>query len=171
MIFRKLIVLAAWFMANAACFAEWEIVSVTTEPFTRESYNGPPEVRMHLSVRNTSDRDILVWGQTFAPDRHFYLIESFIQNADNTVWERQNCGICGSIGKIGWITVKSGQVIQQDGVLFRRYVGRNIILTFRRAYSDGDSKGSEILLGPFKIPEPVKSEPPAGGDGKRAPQP
>ncbi len=157
MILRTLIVVVAWCVASATCFAEWEIVSVTTEPFTRESYNGPPEVRMHLSLRNTSDRDILVWGQTFAPDKHFYLIESFIQNADNTVWERQNVGMCGSVGKTGWIAVKPGQVIQQDGVLFRRYVGRSMILTCRRAYSEGDSKGSEILLGPFKIPEPIKS--------------
>ena len=171
MILRKLIVMAAWCMASTTCFAEWKIVSVTTEPFTRESYNGPPEVRMHLSLRNTADRDILVWGQTFASDKHFYLIESFIQNAENTVWERKNVGISGSVGKTGWITVKPGQVIQQDSVLFRRYVGRNMILTFRRAYSEGDSKGSEILLGPFKIPAPVKSEQsPAGDVLKAAPE-
>jgi hypothetical protein len=86
------------------------------------------------------------------------MIESFIQNADNSVWERQNVGMCGSVGKTGWIRVKPGEVIQQNGVLFRRYVGRSMILTFRRAYSDADSKGSEILLGPFKVPEPVKSK-------------
>jgi hypothetical protein len=168
MILRKLIVMAAWCMASSTCFAEWEIVSVTTEPFTRESYNGPPEVRMQLSLRNTADRDILVWGQTFASDKHFYLIDSFIQNAENTVWERQNDGICGSVGKTGWITVKPGQVIQQDSVLFRRYVGRNMILTFRRAYSEGDSKGSEILLGPFTVPVPVKSEQSPAGDVLKA---
>ena len=157
---HKLIIVAAWCMASATCFAEWEVVSVTTKPFTGESHDGPPEMRMHLSLQNTSDREILVWGQTFAPDKHFYLIESFIQNADNTVWERQNIGICGSVEKTGWITVKPGQAIQKDYVLFRRYVGRNMILTFRRTYSDGDSKGSEILLGPFKIPEPVKTDNP-----------
>jgi|GEM_PF-3622510 len=171
MILRKLIVVAAWCVASATCFAEWEIVSVTTEAFTRKSYNGPPEMRMHLSLRNTSNRDILVWGQTFAPDKHFYLIESFIQNSGNAVWERQNIGMCGAIGKTGWITVMQGQVIQQDQVLFRHYVGQNMILTFRRAYSEGDSKGSEILLGPFKIPKPVKSEqPPAGDVLKAAPE-
>lgn len=158
MILRTVIVVAVWCMASAKCSAEWEIVSVTTEPFTRESYNGPQEVRMHLSLRNTSDRNVLVWGQTFAPEKHFYLIESFIQNADDPVWEQQNIGICGSLGRTGWITVKPGLVIQQDRVLFRRNVGRNMILTLRRAYSEGDVKGSEILLGPFKIPEPVKSE-------------
>lgn len=169
MLLHNLIAVTAWCMASATCFADWEIVSVTTAPFTRELYNGPPEVRIHLSLRNTSDRDILVWSQTLAPDKHFYLIESFIQNADNAVWERQNVGICGSAGKAGWTAVKPGQAIQQDGVLFRQYVGRNMILTFRRAYSTGDSKGSEILLGPFKIPEPVKSEPPPVGDaGTRA---
>ena len=41
-----------------------------------------------------------------------------------------------------------------------------MILTFRRAYSRGDDKGSEILLGPFTIPEPKESdaaEPPIPG--------
>ncbi len=171
MILRKMIVFAAWCVASANCFAEWEILSVTTEPFTRESYSGPPEVLIRLSIQNTSARDILVWGQTFAPDKHFYLIESFIQNEDNAVWERQNIEICGSVGKTGWITVKPGRVIQLARALFRRYVGQNMMLTFRRSYSEGDSKGSEILLGPFKIPEPVKSEQtPAGDVLKAAPE-
>jgi len=171
MILRAPIVVAAWCATASTCCAEWEIASVLTELFARKSYKGPPEVRMHFSLRNTSDRDILLWGQTFGPDRHFYLIESFIQNADNAVWERQNIGMCGSVGETGWITVKSGQTIRQERVLFRRYVGHRMVLTFRRAYSKGDSKGSEILLGPFKIPEPVESEQsPAGGVPKAAPE-
>jgi hypothetical protein len=140
------------------CFAEWEIVSVATKPFERESYNGPPEIQMDISIRNISDRDILIWGQTFGTDEHFYLIESFIQNSDNKVWERQNAGMSGSFGKIGWIAVKPGQKIKTTRVLYKKYEGKNMILTFRRAYSKGDAKGEEVLLGPFIIPKSNENE-------------
>jgi hypothetical protein len=140
------------------CFAEWEIVSAATKPFERESYNGPPEIQLDISIRNISDRDVLIWGQTFGTDEHFYLIESFIQNSDNKVWERQNAGMSGSFGKIGWIAVKPGQKIKTTRGLYKKYEGKNMILTFRRAYSKGDAKGEEVLLGPFIIPKSNESE-------------
>ena len=96
MILRQLILFATWCAAATACFAEWEIVSVSTEPFSRESGTGPPELRLHLSLRNASDREILVMGQQFPTGRPFYLIEAFIQNAENAVWERKNTAMCGS---------------------------------------------------------------------------
>jgi len=164
----RTVVFVACCIAATTCKAEWEIVSVSTEPFSRDSYNGPPEVRMSLSLRNTSDRSILVWGQTHGPDNHFYLIESFIQNSDNAVWERQNVGICGSIGKTGWISVAPGETIAFIRVVFKRHVGRQMILTFRRAYSAGDAKGAEILLGPFTIPKPTKSEQSPGAYSSKA---
>ena len=47
---------------------------------------------------------------------------------------------------------------EEYNLKFERYVGRNMVLTFRRAYSEHDGRGAEILLGPFKIPEPEESE-------------
>lgn len=138
--------------------AELEIVSVTTAPFVRSSYNGPPEVIMNLQIRNISGHTIYLWGQKFGMTNDFYLIESFIRNSDNAVWEKDNIGMCDSVGKTGWIEVQLGKTICQDNVIFRKYVGQQMIFTLRRAYSEGDAKGAEILLGPFRIPEPYKSE-------------
>jgi hypothetical protein len=67
-------------------------------------------------------------------------------------------GISGSFGKIGWIAVKPGQKIKTTRVLYKKYEGKNMILTFRRAYSKGDAKGEEVLLGPFIIPKSNESE-------------
>jgi len=140
------------------CIAELEVVSVTTAPFERSSYNGPPEVIMNLQIRNISGQTIYLWGQMFGMTNDFYLIESFIQNPDNAVWERDNIGMCDSIGRTGWIEVQPDQTIQHRNVIFRKFTGQQMILTMRRAYSAGDAKGAEILLGPFKIPEPYESE-------------
>ena len=166
MVLRRVIVAACCWAGATVSQAEWEIVSVSTKPFTRESYNGPPEVWMDLSIKNVSENDILVWGQTFAPDRHFYLIESYIQKKDSAVWERQNIGMCGSVGKTGWIRVKPGQVIEQGRVEFQHDVGKNMILVFPSSSAGGDPKQTEILVGPFKVPEPSKSEPSDAADSR-----
>jgi len=55
-------------LSAATCWAElaeWSVVSVTTAPFERESTKGPPEVRMSIHIRNTSDRTVYLWGQDF----------------------------------------------------------------------------------------------------------
>ena len=145
-------------LCGTLCLAEFEVVSVTTAPFVRSSYNGPPEIIMNLQIRNISEKNIFVWGQDFGTQTNYYLIESFIQNSDNAVWERDNSGMCGSVGRIGWIGIQPGETIRQGNVIFQKYVGQQMILTLRRAYSDGDAKGAEILLGPFRIPEPNESE-------------
>jgi hypothetical protein len=147
------LVLLAVILSASPCLAEWKVVEVRTEPFVRQSYKGLPEVKMNLSIRNISEKKIFVWGQDFGTKTNFYLIESFIQDAGSAVWERQNVGMCGSVGKTGWISVEPGETISVTKVLFKKYVGRQMILTFRRAYSKGDAKGSEILLGPFEIPK------------------
>jgi hypothetical protein len=156
---RKIILVAALLMpANAYC-AEWKIMSVSTKIHTRKSYDGPPEVSLQFSLKNISDRDIFIWGHTFGPDHHFYLIESFIQNSDDAAWTRRNTSMSGSIGRTGWIAIKPGQIIQKESVLFQRFVGRSMIFTFRQSYGKNNgTKGSEILLGPFKVPEPKPSE-------------
>ena len=164
---KILLIIAFGFVANIA-LAEWEILEVRTSPYTREgNYKGPAEMSLSIKIRNTSDRSVLIWGQDWGSNHKFYLIESFIQGRTNMVWERQNAGMCGSTGKIGWIEVKAGESFQSGSVIFREYVGRQMLLTFRRAYSQFDAKGSEVLLGPFKIPEPKEIKP----DGPKDSQP
>lgn len=156
---KILLIIAFVFVASIA-LAEWEILEVRTSPYTRDgNYKGPAEMSLSLKIRNTSDRSVLIWGQDWGPNSKFYLIESFIQCRTNATWERQNSGMCGSTGRIGWIEVKAGETIQSGGIIDREKVGRQMLLTFRRAYSEGDAKGSEVLLGPFKIPEPKEIEP------------
>jgi hypothetical protein len=168
---RKNAVILVMGLCSTLCLAEWEVVSVATAKFERKSYQGQPEVQMTVRIRNTSGKTIYLWGQDFAASNKWYMIESFIQNTADAVWERQNAGMCGSEGRIGWIVVQPGETIQQTSTLFQKFVGQQILLTFRRAYSEADSKGAEILLGPFKIPKPEKSESPVGGDEKPASQP
>jgi len=163
---RILLIIAFVFVANIA-LAEWEILDVRTSPYAREgNYKGPVEMSLSFKIRNTSDRPVLIWGQDWGANSKYYQIESFIQGRTNRVWERQNAGMCGSTGRIGWIEVKAGESFQSGGTIFREYVGRQMLLTFRRAYSQGDATGSEVLLGPFKIPEPKEIEPVGPKDGK-----
>jgi hypothetical protein len=159
---KTAVTLAATFLAFASLSlvaagprAEWEIVEVRTSPFTRTSYSGPPEMQMDVVLRNTSDRKILVFGETWRT-RKYYQIEAFIQTRGTQVWERQNSGMSGSDGQIGWIEVRAGETIRCVTTLRRDHSGEQMLLTFRRAYSAGDARGSEILLGPFPIPEPPK---------------
>jgi len=158
-------------LSTTPSFAEWKVVDVHTKPLIRQSYKGLPEVQMNLRIRNVSKKKIFVWGQVFGTQKKFYLIESFIQDTGSEVWERQNVGMCGSVGKTGWISVGPGEIIPVTKVLFQKYVGRQMILTFRCAYSKGDAKGREILLGSFEIPKAKKSEQsPAGDELKPAPE-
>lgn len=156
---RILLIVAIVFVANIS-LAEWEILEVRTAPYTREgNYKGPAEMSLNLSIRNTSDRSVLIWGQDWGSNNKYYHIESFIQGRTNTVWERRNAWMCGSTGKIGWIEVKAGETIRSGSIIFRENTGRQMLLTFRRAYSEFDTKGSEVQLGPFKIPEPKEIKP------------
>ncbi len=111
-------------------------------------------MQLSLQLRNTSGGPILVWGQDFGGSNRFYLIQSFVKGRTNAVWEREEFGMCASVGRIGWIEVRPGETIHAGHVTLREYAGRQMLLTLRRAYSQGDSRGSEILLGPFTIPDP-----------------
>ena len=152
----KSIIFSLMFVLVAnVCPAEWEILDVHASTRTRESsYQGPPEIELSCKIRNTSNRSIFIWGQDWGGACKFYLIESYIRERDTAAWERQNAAMCGSLGKIGWIEVKPGEVIQSVRTTFQSHVGRQMILTFRRAFTELDSSGSTILLGPFAIPEP-----------------
>lgn len=140
---------------------EWEITEVRTAPYQRKSYNGPPEMLMDVAIRNTSKRKLFVWGQDFGARHLYYHIESFIRDKDDAVWERQHAGMCATTGRIGWIEVEPGETIRSPSIVFREYAGRQMLLTLRRAFSKGDAKGAEILLGPFKVPKPEEKERPA----------
>ncbi|MDF7797933.1 hypothetical protein P4C99_00560 [Pontiellaceae bacterium B1224] len=153
----KILIILSLVLTSAVCCAEWEIISIQTNPFSRESYNGPPEVEMNIEIRNTSEKPIYIYGQDFGNDNRYYQVESFIKEANSSVWERQNSVMCGSVGKIGWLKIEAGETIHTTRTLYQEYIGREMILAFRRSYSTGDSKGSEVLLGPFKIPEMNKT--------------
>lgn len=164
----KLTLILAMVLFACSNHADWQIVEVNTKPFLRKPFNGPPEIQLNLSIRNISERQMFIWGQNFGGENNFYLMESLIKDADNGTWERHNVGMCGSVGKIGWIRVNPCETISVTKVLFEKYVGRQMILTFRRAYSEGDDKGSEIFLEPFKIPEAKNSDRFPRGDSLEA---
>jgi hypothetical protein len=164
---KSIALITAMVFAANVCLGEWEVLEVRTAPFTRVSYKGAPEMQMNLKIRNISEGPVFVWGQDFGTGQKFYLIESFIRGRTNAVWERQNVSMCGSIGQIGWIEVRPRKSIQSGGIILREYAGRQMLLTFRRASSKGDDKGSEVLLGPFTIPEPKQSEPNGATNGSQ----
>lgn len=143
---------------KSAYSTDWQIVEVNTKPFYRKPFNGPPEIQLNLGIRNISEREMFVWGQDFGGNHKFYLVESLIKDSNSDEWERQNVGMCGSIGRIGWIRVDPGETISVTKVLFEKYAGRQMILTFRCAYSEGDKIGAEVFLDPFRIPEAKESE-------------
>ncbi len=154
----KFIPILALVMLACSDNAEWQIVEVSTKPFVRGSFEGPREVQMNLSIRNISEREMFIWGQNFGGKNNFYQIESLIKDSNGDEWERQNVGMCGSVGRIGWIRVDPGETISVTKVLFEKYVGRQMILTFRRAYSEEDEIGAEVFLDQFRIPEAKESE-------------
>lgn len=143
-------------LSASICFAEWQIVEISTSSYNRKNYTGPSEIEMTIKIRNISKKKLFMYGEDWGTEGKFYLIESFIKNTGNDVWERQNAGMGGGIGTVGFLPVEAGETITSVGVLYKYYVGNQMILTFRIANSKGDQRGNEILLGPFKIPEPKK---------------
>lgn len=155
---KKSALILSMILCAAVCYAEWQIVEVSTAPFSRKNYDGPSEIEMTIKIRNISKNKVYIYGEDWGSEGKFYLIESFIKNTANDVWERQNAGMGGGIGTVGFLPVEPGETITSIGVLYKHYVGNQMILTFRRANSAGDKRGNEILLGPFKIPAPKKNK-------------
>lgn len=144
--------------------AEWRIVDVSTEPIIYDPYYEKSRIKVNLSICNVSYREMFIWGANLGGEHNLYLIHSFVKDVKSDEWEKRNMEIGGLRGKIGWIRVDPGDTISVTKIFSEKYVGRQMILTFRRVYSDRrayseiDAKSSEILLGPLKIPEAKKRD-------------
>jgi hypothetical protein len=132
--------------------AEWQIVEVSTKPIIGETYYGKSKVKVNMGIRNISKREMFIWGANLGGNHNLYQIHSFVKDVKSDEWER-GAEIGGLHGKIGWIRVDPGEAIWVTKFFFEEYVGRQMILKFLRTYSESDTQGGEILLGPFEIPE------------------
>jgi hypothetical protein len=130
-------------------FAQWTIKSVSSTKMEKQTSKVSTDFWLHIAIKNDSAKTLYIWGQ-----RGFHIVEAFIKDTETQVWERQNMGICGTMGEPSWQPVKAGQEIK----LLRREavddIGNSMMLTFQTSTRpDGMRRNSEVLLGAFEIPE------------------
>ena len=131
----------------APAFAQWKLVTLTATGPENQPGALPTDLWLKIELRNDSKETLYVpglWG-------HWYMIESFIKDAEGMVWERQNVGVDQSLVMT---PVAPGATIDAGGRYSREHVGRLILLTFVVSRSEYDKRGSPILVGPFTIPAP-----------------
>ncbi len=143
----------AFLLSASACLADWEIVNVETNSLPVDS---PPsktvDVMVDIDIVNTAESTRYIYGQKYSPSTFYYHIESFVKGADSDVWEKRSSQMCGSLGTIGMVPVAAGDTLRSRHRFGEAEVGGMVVLTFRSASSELDSRGSEVLLGPFEIP-------------------
>ena len=148
-IIKSLLVISATLLLSPSSFAQWSILSTSSVKMEKQTSDSSKDFWLHVTIKNDSKETQYIWGQ-----RGFHIIEAFIKNAKSKVWERQNMGICGTMGEPSWQEVMPGQEIK----ILRREavtdVGKDMMLTFQASSSpNGRLKNSEVLLGSFNIPK------------------
>ena len=125
--------------------AQWKVVTVAATGPENHPDALATDLWLKIELKNDSKETLYVpglWG-------NWYMIESFIKIADESVWERQNVG---ADQKLVMTPVAPGATINAGGRYSREHVGRLMLLTFVVARSEHDKTGSPILVGPFTIP-------------------
>lgn len=145
---KVVIILILSFLLGTPTFAQWSIKSVTSTKMKKQTSKVSQDFWLHITIKNDSEKTRYIWGQ-----RGFHIVAAFIKDTETQVWERQNIGICGTMGEPSWQAVKAGQEIK----LLRREavddIGKSMMLTFQASMRpDGMRRNSEVLLGAFKIP-------------------
>ncbi len=132
-------------------FAQWKVVTVTAAGPEDRPEALPTDLWLKIELKNDSKETLYVpglWGK-------WYMIESFIKDADGDVWQRSNVGVDQ---ELVMTPVAPGATINAGGRYSREHVGRLMLLTFKVARSKDDKQGSLILVGPFTIPAPAEAK-------------
>jgi hypothetical protein len=143
----------------APAFGQWKVVKVTASGPEKDPPGLLTDLWLKIELKNDSKETLYVpglWGK-------WYMIESYIKEADGQVWERQNTGVDQNLEMTA---VAPGATIDAGGRFKREHVGRLMLLTLVVAKVKGNETGSRILVGPFTIPAPAEKKG-AGEAGKK----
>jgi len=77
------------------------------------------------------------------------MVESYIKNPQDAVWEKQNVGIDQKLQMLPVKPIEEIRILRRESL---KHVGRPMILNFRMAHPEHDSSRSQILLDAFNIP-------------------
>jgi hypothetical protein len=146
---KPLLIFFAAFLLGTPVFGQWSIKSISSTKMEKQTSKVSTDFWLHITIKNDSKETLYIWGQ-----RGFHIVEAFIKNSETQVWERQNMGICGTMGEPSWQPVKAGQEVK----LLRREsvgdIGKSMMLTFQASIRpDGMRINSDVLLGAFEIPK------------------
>jgi hypothetical protein len=145
---KTLLILTATLLLASPSHAQWSIVSVSSSEMEKQTTKTTTDFWLNITIKNDSDKKHYIWGQ-----RGFHIIESFIKSADSQTWERQNIGICGTMGEPSWQPVEPGAEIKLTRRLSTKDIGNSLMLTFQMSPTpNGVRENSEVLLGSFVIP-------------------
>ena len=138
----------------APAFGQWKLTALIAMGPENHPDALPTDLWLKIELKNDSKETLYVpglWGK-------WYMVESFIRDAEGLVWQRQNVGV-GQ--ELVMTPVAPGATISAGGRYSREHVGRLILLTFVVARSQDDKTGSRVLVGPFTIPAPGEAKAPA----------
>ena len=128
--------------------SEWSIQSARTHEIQHLTETDPDDVWLTIKMRNDSGRTLYVpgvgWGNPW------YMIETYVQDADKNVWHHQNIGVDRDLEML---PVKADEVIELLHRIPRAHIGRSMVLTFSMSYSDKSKRGHiPLLVGDIEIP-------------------
>ena len=134
--------------------AQWEIVRAEAKPLEKQTSAVSEDFWLHVVIRNATEKTLYVQGMG-----QWYMIEAFIKNSSDAVWNRQNTGVDRELTMVPVAPGEEIVSVRREAVL---NIGKSMMLTFQMAFSQHEEIGSRVLLGEFKIPELPKTEPVAG---------
>lgn len=146
-----LICIAVVLLHVSAAAAEWTVVSTSSTAFKPEEQTSTvaDDFWLHITLRN--DSKVVQYLQGMRPG--WFMVEAFVRPRQSGIWERQNTGVDR---ELEWIAIKPGEEIKLTRRQSVADIGLPMMLTFRRALSEGDHTGSMVLLDPFTVPAPPK---------------
>ena len=134
------------------CAAEWEIVSVSAEPFGGDATGGK-EVMLKVRVRNASTRAIFVPTRHVTDGEIVALVAFFVQGDNESVWNKMiGGGSDTAVASAKWNGVAPDEVMCCSRLLSTEYAGQQMIVALRCSDSKYDKEGDKILVGPFTVP-------------------
>ena len=150
---RMLSILLVLCCSATICAAEWEIVSVSAEPFGGDAFGNAKEVMLKVRVRNTSARPIFVPTRRVTDGEIVPTAAYFVQSDGESVWKKLTSGGSDTAGASAKRQgVAPTEIMCCMTLLSAEHAGRRMLVAVRCGDSKHDIKGDEILVGPFTVP-------------------
>lgn len=146
---RRLLITFLFLLCASPSICQWSITGIAAKSVEgRANSEEDKDILLEIMIRNDLKRTLYVQGIKWG--KPWYMVEEYIKHSNDDVWERYNSFVDQ---KLEMIPVRTGEEFKVVHRVAKKAIGRSMMLTLTMAYSENDTKGNIILLGPVNIPE------------------